>query len=125
MSGLTAAARTMALQYLLTTDVLTRPTGWHVSLHTAGGEATTTTFASYARQSVTLTATGDRAESATGVSWSVDAGAADFTVVELGIWDAATGGTQLTTLPVTVNATGGGTVAFSAGNIATLLLDNC
>ena len=125
MSGLTAAARTMALQYLLTGDALTRPTEWHVSLHTSGGEADTGTFASYTRQSATFTVAGDRAETDAAVSWSVDAGAAAFTVVAVGIWDAATGGTQLAELPVTVNADGGGTISFSAGNLATLLLDNC
>lgn len=46
-------------------------------------------------------------------------------MVAVGIWDASTGGNQLAELPVTVNADGGGTISFSAGNLATLLLDNC
>lgn len=125
MSGLTQAGRTMALEYILTTDTLTRPTEWHLSLHTSGGEADTDTFASYTRQSATFTVAGDRAETDAAVSWSVDSGAADFTVTSIGIWDAATGGTQLAELPVTVNASGGGTISFSAGNLAALLLDNC
>lgn len=78
MPGLTADARTMALQYLLTDDSLTRPTEWHISLHTSGGEADTNTFASYERQSATFTVSGDRAETDAAVSWSVDAEASAY-----------------------------------------------
>lgn len=125
MAGLTQAARTQALQYLLTADTITRPTSWYVSLHTSGGEATTSTFASYARVSTTLSVTADRAETAAAVSWVVDAGAADFVVTGLGVYDAATGGTQLVEIPTNFVASAGDTIAFSAGNLATLLRDNC
>lgn len=125
MAGLTQAARTMALRYLLTADSLTRPSGWYVSLHTSGGEADSGTFSSYERKSATFVVSDDRAETDAEVSWSVDGGASDFTVTAVGIWDSSTGGEQLAEIPVNFNAAAGGTIAFSAGNLATLLLDEC
>lgn len=103
--SLTNTAENLLLDWLFTTNSVTRPTAWYVALHTedpteAGtvGELTTSEDADYVRKAVTM---GDAADgqslSENSISWTVNSGSSGFTVTHGSVWDAATGGNCLMT----------------------------
>lgn len=99
--SLTNAFETQTLQYLLTTDSLTRPTNWYIGLFTsdptdtgsAGTEVSTGT--GYARTSVTFTVTGDTASNSAAVEFPAASGGNWGTISHIGVMDAATGGNMI------------------------------
>lgn len=86
---------TTTLQWLFTTDSVTRPTSWHLALYTVapgeGGGGTECSGTAYARQSFTMTVSGDTATNAANIEYAV-AGSSWGTLVAVGVFDAATSG---------------------------------
>ena len=99
--SLTNAFETHTLQYLLTTDSLTRPTSWYIALFTsdptdtgsAGTEVSTDT--GYARTAVTFTVSGDTASNSAAVEFSAASGGNWGTISHIGVMDASTGGNMI------------------------------
>ena len=99
--SLTDAFETHTLEYLLTTETLTRPTVWYIGLFTsdptdtgtAGTEVTTGT--GYARTAVTFTVTGDTASNSAAVEFPAADGGNWGTVSHIGVMDAETGGNMI------------------------------
>ena len=99
--SLTNAFETHTLQYLLTTDSVTRPTAWYIALFTsdptdtgsAGTEVSTGT--GYARTAVTFTVTGDTASNSAAVEFPAASGGNWGTVSHIGVMDASTGGNMI------------------------------
>ena len=105
--SLTNAFETHALQYLLTTDSLTRPTAWYVGLFTSdptdtGSAGTEVTGFDYARTAVTFTVTGDTASNSAAVEFPAANGGNWGTVSHIGIMDAASGGNMIVHASLTV-----------------------
>jgi len=105
--SLTNAFETHALQYLLTTDSLTRPTAWYVGLFTSdptdtGAAGTEVTGFDYARTAVTFTVTGDTASNSAAVEFPAANGGNWGTVSHIGIMDAASGGNMIVHASLTV-----------------------
>lgn len=130
MAGLTDYAEKLALDYMMTTGAVTRPTAWYIALYTsaatdaAGGTEVAT--GGYVRKAVTFNAATSGVGTTTNstvVSWTAS-GASYGTVTYIGILDAATGGNLLwegaLTIPKTVPD--GDTLQFNVGNL-TLALD--
>jgi hypothetical protein len=99
--SLTNAFETHTLQYLLTTDSVTRPTSWYIGLFTsdptdtgsAGTEVSTGT--GYARTAVTFTVSGDTASNSAAVEFPAASGGNWGTVSHIGVMDASTGGNMI------------------------------
>lgn len=99
--SLTNAFETHTLQYLLTTDSVTRPTSWYIGLFTsdptdtgsAGTEVSTGT--GYARTAVTFTVTGDTASNSAAVEFPAASGGNWGTISHIGVMDASTGGNMI------------------------------
>jgi len=99
--SLTNAFETHTLQYLLTTDSLTRPTSWYIALFTsdptdtgsAGTEVSTGT--GYARTAVTFTVSGDTPSNSAAVEFSAASGGNWGTISHIGVMDASTGGNMI------------------------------
>lgn len=98
--SLTNAYETHLLQYLLTTDSVTRPTTWYVALFTSdptdtGSAGTEVSGYAYARTSVTFTVTGDTASNSAAVEFPAATGGDWGTVSHIGIMDASSAGNML------------------------------
>ena len=99
--SLTNAFETHTLQYLLTTDSVTRPTSWYIGLFTsdptdtgsAGTEVSTGT--GYARTAVTFTVSGDTASNSAAVEFPAASGGNWGTISHIGVMDASTGGNMI------------------------------
>ncbi len=97
----TNAFETHPLQYLRTTESVTRPTAWYIALFTsdptdtgsAGTEVSTGT--GYARTAVTFTVTGDTASNSAAVEFSAASGGNWGTVSHIGVMDASSGGNMI------------------------------
>ena len=104
--SLTNAYETHLLQYLLTTDSVTRPTTWYVGLFTSdptdtGSAGTEVSGNGYARTSVTFSVTGDTASNTAGVEFPAASGGSWGTVSHIGIMDASSGGNMLVAAALT------------------------
>ena len=87
---------THVLQYVFTTDSVTRPTAWYVGLFTAdptdtGSGATEITGNNYSRVSATFTVSGNAATTTAAVEFSAATGSWG-TISHIGIFDASSGG---------------------------------
>jgi hypothetical protein len=96
----TNAFETHLLQYILTTDSVTRPTSWYVGLFTSdptdtGAAGTEVSGNGYARTAVTFSVTGDTASNTAGVEFPAATGGDWGTVSHIGILDASTGGNMV------------------------------
>jgi hypothetical protein len=99
--SLTNSFETHTLQYLLTTDSVTRPTNWYIGLFTsdptdtgsAGTEVSTGT--GYARTAVTFTVSGDTASNSAAVEFPAASGGNWGTVSHIGVMDASSGGNMI------------------------------
>ena len=103
----TNAYETHLLQYLLTTDSVTRPTSWYVGLFTSdptdtGAAGTEVSGNGYARTAVTFSVTGDTASNTAGVEFPAATGGDWGTVSHIGILDASSGGNMLIASALTV-----------------------
>jgi len=98
--SLTNAFETSTLQYLLTTDSVTRPTAWYVGLFTSdptdtGTAGTEVSGNGYARVAATFTVTGNTASNSAGVEFAAASGGNWGTVGWIGIMDASSGGNMI------------------------------
>jgi hypothetical protein len=86
---------TRTLEWLFTTTSVTRPTGWFLALYTVAptdtGGGTECSGTGYARQSFTLTVSGDTASNAAAIEYAT-AGSSWGTIVAVGVFDALTSG---------------------------------
>jgi hypothetical protein len=125
MAALSDHAEALLLDWLMTTDVVTRPTAWYVGLYTAApsdsGGGTEVSGSGYSRQTITVASatspggttsnTGDIVFTASGGDWG--------TITHIGIHDAVSGGSLLWHGAMTASKTvaDGDTLQFSTGNI--------
>ena len=98
--SLTNAFETSTLQYLLTTDSVTRPTAWYIGLFTSdptdtGTAGTEVSGFDYARTAATFTVTGDTATNSSAVEFPAASGGNWGTIGWIGIMDAASGGNMI------------------------------
>lgn len=125
MAALSDHAENLLLNWLMTTDSVTRPTAWYVGLFTAApndaGGGTEISGDGYSRQSATWdTATGTGGTTANDSDISFTASGGNWgDVTHIGIFDASTDGNLIwhgaMTSSKTVND--GDTLQFSTGNI--------
>lgn len=133
MAALTDFAENLLLQWLFTTDSVTRPSTWHVALHTgdpgedspAENEVDTGDDSAYARQTITMgtpVAGSGSSLSTTAVTWTVGT-SSGFTVTHASIFDAATGGNCLMkgALLVPRVMAASGVITFNIGEIIAIL----
>jgi len=116
----------LALAFLLTAGTATRPTAWHVALHTGdpgvagtANELVVGTDPDYVRKSVTFATPASRqALSDAAVSWTAGT-TAGYNITHVSIWDAATAGNCLLAAakPVVVAVTTGKVTTFAIGEI--------
>jgi hypothetical protein len=98
--SLTNAFETSTLQYLLTTDSVTRPTAWYIGLFTSdptdtGAAGTEVSGFDYARTAATFTVTGDTATNSAAVEFPAASGGNWGTIGWIGIMDASSGGNMI------------------------------
>jgi len=125
MAALSDHAEALLLDWLMTTDSVTRPTAWYVALYTAApsdsGGGTEVTGNGYSRQSVTMasaTSPGGTTSNTGAVSFTASGG--DWgSITHIGIHDASTSGNLLWHGAMTASKTvaDGDTLEFSIGNI--------
>ena len=107
--SLTNAFETTTLQWLLTTDSVTRPTSWYIGLFTSdptetGSAGTEVSGGSYARVAATFSVTGDTASNTSGIEFSA-ATASWGTITHIGIMDASTAGNMIVHAALTASKT--------------------
>jgi len=125
MAALSDHAEALLLDWLMTTDSVTRPTAWYVALYTAApsdsGGGTEVSGSGYSRQSVTMasaTSPGGTTSNTGAVSFTASGG--DWgSITHIGIHDASSGGNLLWHGAMTASKTvaDGDTLEFSIGNI--------
>ena len=98
--SLTNAFETHTLQYLLTTDSVTRPTAWYVGLFTSdptdtGTAGTEVSGFDYARTAATFSVTGDTATNTSAIEFPAAVGGNWGTIGLIGIMDASSGGNMI------------------------------
>ena len=98
--SLTNAFETHTLQYLLTTDSVTRPTAWYVGLFTSdptdtGTAGTEVSGFDYARTAATFSVTGDTASNTSAIEFPAAVGGNWGTIGWIGIMDASSGGNMI------------------------------
>lgn len=105
--SLTNAFETSTLQYLFTTDSVTRPTAWYLGLFTSdptetGSAGTEVSGGGYVRKAVTFTVSGNLATNSAAIEW--DAATASFgTVTHIAVMDASTGGNMIASNSLTTS----------------------
>lgn len=125
MAALSDHAENLLLNWLMTTDSVTRPTAWYVGLYTAApsdsGGGTEVSGNGYSRQSATwgtATGTGGTTDNEANVTFTASGG--DWgTITHIGIHDASTGGNLLWHGAMSASKTiaDGDTLQFNTGNI--------
>jgi len=113
---------TRVLQWALTAGSPTRPTAWYLGLFTAApgetGGGTELSGSGYARQSVTMTVTGDTASNSGAIEFPTATGSWG-TITHAAIFDASTAGNMLVYATLTASKTigTGDILRFPAGDI--------
>ena len=96
--SLSNAFETTTLEWLFTTTSVTRPSAWYLALYTVapgeGGGGTECSGTSYARQSFTMSVSGNLATNTANVEYPT-AGSSWGTIVAVGVLTALTGGTLI------------------------------
>lgn len=125
MAALSDHAENLLLNWLMTTDSVTRPTAWYVGLYTAApsdsGGGTEVSGNGYTRQSATwgtASGTGGTTDNQANVTFTA-AGGDWGTITHIGIHDASTGGNLLWHGAMSASKTiaDGDTLQFNTGNI--------
>lgn len=117
------AYETLMLKWACTTDAVTRPTGWRVSLHTAdpGEDGTSNELSgnTYARAAATLSVTGNVASNTGAVSFPNTSGVNWSQVTHAGLWDHESTPRFIAGGALSVNKTieAGDTGNFAAGEL--------
>jgi hypothetical protein len=111
---------TTTLQWLFTTTSVTRPTAWYLALYTVAPTDSTSgtevSGGSYARQSVSLSVSGDTATNGSAVEWPEATGSWG-TVVAAAVVDSLSGGNIIAYGALTTNKSisSGDVFRFAAG----------
>lgn len=96
--SLSNAFETTTLEWLFTTTSVTRPTAWYLALYTVAptdtGGGTECSGTSYARQSFTMSVSGNLATNTANIEYPT-AGGTWGTLVAVGVFTAVTGGTLI------------------------------
>lgn len=96
--SLSNAFETTTLEWLFTTTAVTRPTAWYLALYTVAptdtGGGTECSGTSYARQSFTMSVSGNLATNTANIEYPT-AGGSWGTLVAVGVFTAVTGGTLI------------------------------
>ena len=96
--SLSNAFETTTLEWLFTTTSVTRPTAWYLALYAVapgeGGGGAECSGTSYARQSFTMSVSGNLATNTANVEYPT-AGSSWGTIVAVGVLTALTGGTLI------------------------------
>lgn len=96
--SLSDAFETTTLQWLFTASAVTRPTTWYLALYTVAptdtGGGTECSGTSYARQSFTMSVSGNLATNTANIEYPT-AGGSWGTLVAVGVFTAVTGGTLI------------------------------
>jgi len=125
MAALSDHSENLLLNWLMTTDSVTRPTAWYLALFTAApsdsGGGTEVSGSGYSRQTIafgTASGTGGTTSNTGDVSFTASGGSFG-TVSHVGIFDASTGGNLLWHGAMTASKTiaDGDTLEFSTGNV--------
>ena len=125
MAALSDHAENLLLNYLMTTDSVTRPTAWYLALFTAApsdsGGGTEVSGNGYSRKTIafsTASGTGGTTSNSGDVSFTASGGSFG-TVSHVGIFDAASSGNLLWHGAMTASKTiaDGDTLEFSTGNV--------
>lgn len=125
MAALSDHAENLLLNWLMTSDAVTRPTAWYLALFTAApsdsGGGTEVSGNGYSRQTIafnTASGTGGTTSNSADVSFTASGGSFG-TVSHVGIFDASTGGNLLWHGAMTASKTiaDGDTLEFSTGNV--------
>ena len=122
----------LALTWMFTTSSATRPTAWYLSLHdgaageTGANEVDTGTDADYVRKAITFAdpvAGSGQVLSDIQASWAAAAGASNYTIVDVCIWDALSSGNCLMTgtLVVPFDQVAAGVFTLAAGKVVAAL----
>lgn len=125
MSALSDVAEKLAMDFLMNTEVATRPTAWYVALYTAApadaGGGTEVSGSGYARAAATFAAASSPGGTTTSTNaQSFTASGGNFgTVTHMGIFDALTAGNLLWHGALTTSriVNDGDTLTFAIGNI--------
>jgi hypothetical protein len=125
MAALSDHSEKLLLDWMMTTDVVTRPTAWYVALYTAApsdaGGGTELGGNGYGRQSATFaSATSGTGTTSNTNAVSFTAAGGDWgTITHLGIHDASSGGNLIWhgSLVASKLIEDGDTLEFSVGNI--------
>lgn len=113
---------TRTLQWLFTTDSVTRPTDWYLALFTVapgeGGGGTECSGTAYARESFTMTVSGNTATNGAAIEFD-PAGSSWGTIVAVGIFTAVTSGDLIAYGNLTASKTidTGDVLRFAAGEL--------
>jgi hypothetical protein len=125
MAALSDHAENLLLNWLMTTDTVTRPTAWYVALYTAApsdsGGGTELSGNGYSRQAIAVnTATGTGGTTSNNANITFTAAGGDWgDVTHIGIHDASSGGNLLWhgAMSASKNIADGDTLQFNTGNI--------
>ena len=125
MAALSDHAENLLLNWLMTTDAVTRPTAWYVGLYTAApsdaGGGTEVSGNGYTRQAISCgTATGTGGTTSNDANITFTAAGGDWgTITHIGIFDASSGGQLLWHGAMSASKTiaDGDTLQFNTGNI--------
>lgn len=125
MAALSDYAENLLMNWMMTTDSVTRPTAWYVALYTVApsdsGGGTEVTGNGYTRQALTVaTATGTGGTTSNTGNVTFTAAGGDWgTITHIGIHDASSGGNLLWHGAMSASKTiaDGDTLQFNTGNI--------
>ena len=96
--SLTNTFETTTLEWLFTASAVTRPTSWYLALYTVApddtGGGTECSGTGYARQSFTMSVSGNTASNTANVEFPT-AGGSWGTITSVGVFTASTGGTLI------------------------------
>lgn len=124
MTAFSNYAENLVLNWVFTNGAATRPTAWHVALHTANptevGNVGELSGNGYARQAATFAAaSGGATENSGALTFGPNTGTNWGSVTHISIWDASTAGNCIAygalSSPVTINV--GDSLVISAGNL--------
>jgi hypothetical protein len=125
MAALSDHAENLLLNWLMTTDSVTRPTAWYIGLYTAApsdsGGGTEVSGNGYSRQSATwntASGTGGTTDNTANITFTASGGGWG-TITHIGIHDASSGGNLLWHGAMSASKTiaDGDTLQFNTGNI--------
>jgi hypothetical protein len=127
MTAFTNHAENLALTWLFTNGAAARPTTWYTALHTADptetGAVGELSGNGYARQSTTLTVSGNEASNSTALTFGPNTGTPWGEITHISVWDAPSNGNCLAygALSSPVDMSVGDSLTISSGALDIVL----